>query len=166
MCGVAETLSAGGRAASSAIDARNAKDVSKFIHGLMSGAVSDQTRPDVILAANWRERFMDSARELGASNLYVTIDLDCLRADEAVTNWENGRFSVDDVAWAISQLRASGGRILGGDICGAYSTPVYARAKQRFAAKMDHPKLPHRDPDTVAKVNLRAFERLWPILTE
>ena len=137
------------------------------IHPWADGrAVSDQTRPDVILPANWRERFMRSVQELGASNLYVTIDLDCLRAEEAVTNWENGRFGVDDVAWAISQLRASGARILGGDICGAYSTPVYARAKQRFAAKMDHPKLPHRDPDTVTKVNLRAFETLWPILTE
>jgi arginase family enzyme len=129
-------------------------------------SLSDQARPGVILSANWRERFMESARELGVSKLYVTIDLDCLRVEEAVTNWENGRFSVDDVAWAISQLRASGARILAGDICGAYSPPVYARRKQRFAAKMDHPRLAAQDLGMTRKTNLRAFETLWPLLAK
>ena len=27
----------------------------------------------------------------------MTVDLDCLRAEEAVTNWESGRFTVEDV---------------------------------------------------------------------
>jgi len=121
------------------------------------------SRRGVILRGNWRERFAEFVRALQGSNLYVTIDLDCLRAEEAVTNWENGRFTVEDVAWALTQLRASA-QIVGGDICGAFSPPVYARLKQRFAAEMDHPKLPAQDLETATKINLGAFEALWPIL--
>jgi arginase family enzyme len=127
---------------------------------------SDQVRPGVILRPHWRERFANFVEALGGSNLYVTIDLDCLRAEEAVTNWESGRFTLEGVAWALEQFRASSARFLGGDICGAFSPPVYARTKQRFAAAMDHPKLPARDPEAAAKVNLRAFEALWPLLAE
>jgi arginase family enzyme len=125
--------------------------------------LSSQHRPGVILLATWRERFAEFVRALEGWNLYVTIDLDCLRAEEAVTNWESGRFTVDDVAWALTQLRESA-QIVGGDICGAFSPPVYARSKQRFAAEMDHPKLPARDLEAATKINLRAFETLWPIL--
>src|ERR1700681_2094874 len=117
-----------------------------------------------ILRASWRERFVEFVQALGGSNLYVTIDLDCLRAEEAVTNWESGRFTVEDVAWALTQLRASSAPIVGGDICGAFSPPVYARRKQRFAAEMDHPKLPVVDLEMARKINLSAFETLWPIL--
>jgi arginase family enzyme len=126
---------------------------------------SDQARPGAILRVHWRERFAEFVRALGASNLYVTIDLDCLRAEEAITNWESGRFTLEDITWALTQLRASGANIVGGDICGAFSPPVYARRKQRFAAEMDHPKLPVTDLEAAAKTNLRAFNALWPILT-
>ena len=127
--------------------------------------LSDQNRHGAILQGNWRERVEKFARALQRSNVYVTIDLDCLRGEDAVTNWENGRFAVEDVAWALTQLRASGSKIVAGDICGAFSRPVYARLKQRFAAKMDHPKMPARDLAAAARVNLRGFETLWPILT-
>ena len=125
---------------------------------------SVQHRHGAILRGNWRERFAEFVRALGGSNLYVTIDLDCLRAEEAVTNWESGRFTLEDVAWALTQLRTSSGQIVGGDMCGAFSPPVYARRKQRFAAEMDHPKLPVVDLEMARKINLSAFETLWPIL--
>ena len=125
---------------------------------------SDQERHGAILSTNWRKRFTEFARALGRTNLYVTIDLDCLRTQDAVTNWENGRFAIEDVAWAVSQLREAGAQIIGGDICGAHSHPVYARFKQRLAATIDHPKLGQTDSDQATKINLRAFEVLWPIL--
>jgi arginase family enzyme len=125
---------------------------------------SAQHRPGAMLRGNWRERFAEFVKALGGSNLYITIDLDCLRADEAVTNWESGRFTLEDVVWALTQLRTSSGQIVGGDMCGAFSPPVYARRKQRFAAEMDHPKLPVVDLEMARKINLSAFETLWPIL--
>jgi hypothetical protein len=126
--------------------------------------VSDQDRRGAILRANWRKHFTRFAAELGESNVYVTIDLDCLRAEDAVTNWESGRFTLDDVAWALAQLRGSRARIVAGDICGAFSPPKYARAKQRFAAEMDHPKLAPPDLKAAQETNVRAFQKLWPLL--
>jgi hypothetical protein len=124
----------------------------------------DRDRRGAILKSNWREKFAEFADELGGANLYITIDLDCLRPEDAVTNWENGRFTLDDVAWAVTQLRANA-KIVAGDICGAYSPPKYARAKQRFAAGMDHPKLPPVDLNEARAVNLQAFNTLWPLLS-
>ncbi|PZR71709.1 MAG: hypothetical protein DLM73_15340 [Chthoniobacterales bacterium] len=136
------------------------------VHPWADGRVpSDQDRRGAILRGNWRERFERFVEALAGSDVYVTIDLDCLRAGEAVTNWENGRFTLEDIAWALTQLRANAGMI-GGDICGAFSPPVYARLKQRFVAELDHPKLPPPDLDAAPQINLRAFEKLWPLLAE
>lgn len=127
---------------------------------------SDQNRRGAVLRASWQERFAEFVRGLEGADVYVTIDLDCLRGEEAVTNWESGRFTLEEIGWALAQLRSSSARIVGGDICGAFSPPVYARRKQRFAAEMDHPKLPRIDLETARKINLRAFNTLWPILSE
>jgi arginase family enzyme len=124
---------------------------------------ANQNRRGAIMGANWRAKFTQFAQSLGGSNVYVTIDLDCLRTEDAVTNWESGRFSVDDVAWALGLLREKT-KIVAGDICGAYSPPKYARAKQRFAAEMDHPKLSPIDAETAREINQRAFAALWPVL--
>ena len=121
----------------------------------------EQGRRGAILRGNWREKFTAFLTQLGAAQVYVTIDLDCLHVEEAVTNWESGRFNVEDVAWALESL---GKRIVAGDICGAWSPPVYARRKQRFAAEMDHPKLPVRDPVAARQTNLHALTRLLPLL--
>jgi arginase family enzyme len=123
----------------------------------------DRDRQGAILQTNWREKFEQFADELSGANLYITIDLDCLRFEDAVTNWESGRFTLDDVAWAMTQLRAKA-TVVAGDICGAYSPPRYARVKQRFAAEMDHPKLSPVDLKEAQAVNLRAFDSLWPLL--
>jgi arginase family enzyme len=127
-------------------------------------SASEQNRRGAILRSNWREQFGRFVDELGGANLYVTIDLDCLRAEDAITNWESGRFTLEDVAWALTQLRASRTRILAGDICGAFSQPKYARARQRFAAGMDHPKLTPPRFEAAQQINLHAFNTLWPEL--
>jgi len=124
----------------------------------------DQERQGAILRENWREFFENFARGLRGRDVYVTIDLDCLRAEEAVTNWENGRFTIVDLIWALGKLRESA-RIVGGDICGAWSRPRYARWKQRFASEWDHPKLMPPDPEETRRINVAALENLWPALT-
>jgi arginase family enzyme len=127
-------------------------------------SMKDRQRQGAILRDNWRERFEQFLRSLGGTNTYVTIDLDCLRAQEAVTNWENGRFSIADLEWALGKLRESS-HILGGDICGAYSKPEYARFKQRFAAEFDHPKIQLPSSDQIRAINFKALQNLWPPLT-
>ena len=122
-------------------------------------------RRGAILQSDWCEKFERFVAELRGGAVYVTVDLDCLRGEDAVTNWENGKFSVDDVAWALQALR-SATRIVGGDICGAYSTPRYARRKQRFIAELDHPKLKPPNESKAHAVNRATFEKLWPLLAE
>ena len=126
--------------------------------------MKDRQRKGAILRDDWRERFEEFANCLGGKNVYVTIDLDCLRSEQATTNWESGRFTVADLEWALGKLREFA-PIIGGDICGAYSPPKYARRKQRFAAEFDRPKLAPQNLDKARAINLATFEKLWPLLT-
>jgi hypothetical protein len=123
-----------------------------------------QRRSGAMLRENWRRRFEASAARLRFAPVYVTIDLDCLHDDAVVTNWDNGWFSIDDLTWALGLLRSSA-RIVGGDICGAYSVPEYARWKQKFAANWDHPKSSRVNPARAQAINAKALEKLWPLLT-
>jgi len=125
----------------------------------------DRQRPGAILRDDWRERFKQFVNDLARENVYITIDLDCLRMEEAVTNWESGRFTVVDLQWALAKLRESC-RIIGGDICGAYSPPRYARRKQRFAAEFDHPKIQTPALDEIRAINFAALTQLWPALAK
>jgi arginase family enzyme len=127
--------------------------------------VKDRQRRGAILRDDWREHLGRFLSDRAGENVYVTIDLDCLRIEEAVTNWESGRFTTVDLQWALGTLRASG-RIVGGDICGAYSPPHYARRKQRFAAEFDHPKIQLPALDQIRAVNFAALTKLWPVLAQ
>jgi arginase family enzyme len=136
------------------------------VHPWADGRPSkDQQRRGAILRDNWPEHFEQFAKDLGGTNVYVTIDLDCLRAEEAVTNWESGRFTIVDLEWALKKLRESS-QIIGGDICGAYSSPHYARFKQRFAGEFDHPKLQLPALDQIRRINSAALAKLWPLLAQ
>jgi hypothetical protein len=104
-------------------------------------------------------------KHLGGANVYITIDLDCLRAEEAIANWESGRFTIIDLIWALEELRDTC-RVVGGDICGAFSESTYARWKQRFASEFDHPKLARLSAEEIGKINFAALEKLWPRLAE
>lgn len=113
----------------------------------------------------WRPAFEEFAAGLAGARVYVSVDLDCLRAEDAVTNWENGLFRPADVAWAIRTLRAQA-RLVGGDVCGAYSPQRYARARQRFAARWDHPHVePPPSLEQARRVNERAVTPIWAALT-
>lgn len=125
----------------------------------------DRQRRGAILRENWRERFEEFVTGLSRSSVYVTIDLDCLRIEDAVTSWESGRFALGDLVWALGKLR-SAASIVAGDICGAFSEPAYARWKQRFASEMDHPKLSRTTPDVIRRTNIGAFQTLWPALAQ
>jgi arginase family enzyme len=114
---------------------------------------------------NWREHFQRFATELAGKNIYVTIDMDCLRKEEAITDWENGLFTADDLAWALTTLRESA-HVIAGDICGAISPPRYARVFQGFAGWWDHPKVAATSVEDAHSVNLSSLKILWPALAE
>jgi hypothetical protein len=125
----------------------------------------DRKRRGAILRDNWREHYERFLKNLVGTNAYVTIDLDCLRFEDAVTNWESGRFTIADLEWALTKLRESS-QIISGDICGGYSVPQYARFKQRFAAEFDHPKIQLPPIDDIRATNSAALAKLWPLLAQ
>jgi hypothetical protein len=125
--------------------------------------LKDRQRKGAILRDSWRDRFEEFAKSLAGENIYITIDLDCLRIEEAKTNWESGRFTVVDLQWVLGRLRECS-RIIGGDVCGAYSPPNYARWKQRFAAEFDRPKLEPPNLEQARTINVASLEKLWPLL--
>jgi arginase family enzyme len=122
-------------------------------------------RFDAMTRENWRTRFERFAAGLSKGRVYVTVDLDCLVADEAVTNWENGLFTAADVAWALRTLRGSA-EVVGGDVCGAYSPPKLERWTQRLASGWDHPKISTIDPSMAREINMRAIAQIWPAMGE
>lgn len=122
-----------------------------------------QRRWECLRQESWRGEFETAAQALAGTAVYVTVDLDCLRTEESATNWENGLFSAADVAWALKQLRSKT-TIIGGDVCGAFSPPRYARFFQKLASQIDHPRGPEIAKATDAAVNLRALQTIWPAL--
>ncbi len=115
--------------------------------------------------ADWREKFLAFARGIVGDDVYVTVDLDCLDREDSATNWEQGLFRVADLEWALEQLRAHT-NVVGGDVCGAYSPPKFARWNQRLYAALDHPRLGPVNRAAAQVRNTRALEGIWRALTD
>jgi hypothetical protein len=116
-----------------------------------------------IVSGDWRANFTDFVESIQHLPVYLTVDLDCLREEESVTNWENGQFAVSDVVWALTLLRQNV-RIIGGDLCGAISTTRYGSGFQSLAGRFDHPRPRTVTEDARREINLRALEAIWPAL--
>lgn len=58
------------------------------------------------------------------SNVYITIDKDCLSLHDAITNWDQGQLRLSAILKLLSHIAARH-RIVGADVIGDYSTPVY-----------------------------------------
>jgi hypothetical protein len=112
---------------------------------------------------NWRDQFREFAKTLSEDRIYVTVDLDCLDEASAVTDWEQGLFRPDDVAWAIGEIRRHA-EIIGGDLCGAHSSARYVRWSQRTNARLDHPKKEAVDQIKAHRLNQAALDIIWPSL--
>jgi arginase family enzyme len=117
-----------------------------------------------INAENWQDRFATFAAGLSDSPVYVTIDMDCLKPATASTDWEQGLFTPEDIAWALSRLREST-TIIGGDLCGAHSPAQYTRWTQRQTARIDHPKQSAVHTENAQLLNQNAAKHIWPALT-
>jgi arginase family enzyme len=114
-------------------------------------------------SVNWRANFTNFVESIQQLPLYITVDLDCLGENESVTNWENGRFTVSDIVWAIALLRQKV-RIVGGDLCGAFSKSRYGSVFQALAGRFDHPRQRSVGEEARRSINRRALEAVWPCL--
>jgi len=118
-----------------------------------------------ITAMNWRGAFAKYLESLRTRSIYVTIDLDCLKESDAVTNWENGQFCIDDILWALDLVRSKA-VIVGGDLCGAFSTLRYGSWFQTVAGRFDHPRQRSVPDADRGLINNRALQAIWPRLAK
>ena len=115
-----------------------------------------------ISPTDWRESFQQFSASISLP-VYITVDLDCLVSSDAVTNWESGQFSIEDALWAIQCLRKHCA-VIGGDLCGAFSSQEYGSRFQKLAGRFDHPPQPELLASQIRRINERAISQIWPVL--
>ncbi|MBT9470830.1 MAG: arginase [Phenylobacterium sp.] len=103
---------------------------------------------------------------IGTHAVYITIDKDVLCADEAGTNWDQGRTSLGSLSAMVEGV-AAGRYVIGADVVGDWSSPAYGGGllnalQKRGEAALDQP---WRAPPAAVRaanegVNLRLFELL------
>ncbi|MDW6025472.1 arginase [Mesorhizobium sp. BAC0120] len=122
------------------------------------------------IASSGEQHFIDYLlSRIKTDNVYLTIDKDVFARDDAVTNWDQGRMRLRyllSVIAAIGQLH----RIIGADVIGDYSLPVYGGSRWTVLSK--HAEIlidqPHRWPDLehATRVNSAANHQLLEALSE
>nr|WP_064250162.1 hypothetical protein [Rhizobium leguminosarum]OAP89619.1 arginase [Rhizobium leguminosarum] len=116
------------------------------------------------------ENFIDLIlSRIGTEAVYFTIDKDVLAADDAVTNWDQGRMRLPYLMALISEI-GSRHRVVGADVIGDYSVPSYAgglktRLLKQAEIFIDQPRL-RQAADTVRNINSAANHALLEVLAE
>ena len=99
-------------------------------------------------------------------NVYLTIDKDVLRSEDALTNWDQGEMQMSYLLELITVI-GKNHRIIGADVTGDYSTPHYSgnlftRSKKHAEIFMDQPRQPSLQ--RAAKVNSGSNYALLDVL--
>jgi hypothetical protein len=100
--------------------------------------------------------------------VYVTIDKDVLRADAAVTNWDQGQLSLDGLERLVRAV-AGRARLIGADVVGDWSPPRYGPGPlsallKRGEAFLDQPR--GGVPGDMARTNEATNLRLLSLFAE
>lgn len=96
------------------------------------------------------------------ARVWLTIDKDALRPEDAGTNWDQGEMSLAALVALIEAVAASR-TIAGADICGDWSKPRYDNPLKAIEAFFDRPKGTARTAPVPA-VNERTNARLLEVL--
>jgi len=83
--------------------------------------------------------FSDILKRLPAKRVYISIDKDCLRREYALTNWEEGMMSLEELLLMLRLIRENLD-IAGVDILGDYSEIDIKGVVKGMASRLDHPK--------------------------
>ncbi len=75
---------------------------------------------------------------ISTQNVYISVDKDCLRAEDAITNWEQGTLPLETVTACIAAIRENH-VIVGADTVGDYSPPVFNSPLKWIGSFLDRP---------------------------
>jgi len=115
---------------------------------------------------NLRNFFSSAISELPTKKVYVSIDKDCLKNEYALTNWEEGMFSLDQLLMMLKLIKDNLD-IIGLDITGEYSKCAYVQRWKGVVSRLDHPKnvkAETLEESTVSSVNETTNLKLLSVL--
>lgn len=106
---------------------------------------------------------------IATADVYLTIDKDVLRGEDAVTNWDQGHLQLP---YLLELIRAIGQRhrIIGADVTGDYSKPRYGgsvltRLRKRGEILLDQPTC-RPDMQTATRINSAGNHALLDVLQQ
>ena len=88
---------------------------------------------------NLEEFFRALIKRLPTKKVYLSIDKDCLKHEFALTNWEEGKLSLDELLLMLRLIKENL-EIVGLDITGDYSKISLSGRLKRIFSRLDHPK--------------------------
>ncbi len=88
---------------------------------------------------NLKDFFSSIISRLSEKNVYLSIDKDCLDNKSAITNWEEGKLSIEELLLMLKMIKENL-NIVGLDITGDYSKVSVRGALKIFFSRLDHPK--------------------------
>ena len=106
---------------------------------LEKGLLGSRIYWDEMRGKDLKEFFLSLIKRLPARNVYVSIDKDCLRNEYALTNWEEGRLSLDELLLMLRLIKENL-EIVGLDITGDYSRVSVSGSLKGILSRLDHPK--------------------------
>ncbi len=83
--------------------------------------------------------FRGLVSRLPTNDVYISLDKDCLKRDYSMTNWEEGRLSLEELLLMLRIIKENA-NIVGMDITGDYSVPLIKGSFKKIASYLDHPK--------------------------
>ena len=90
------------------------------------------------LKASLKQGVQEILAAISTQNVYISVDKDCLRAEDAITNWEQGTLPLETVTACIASICAAHS-IVGADTVGDYSPPVFASPLKWIGSMLDRP---------------------------
>lgn len=88
---------------------------------------------------NLTDFFLPLLKRVPTKQVYVSIDKDCLKKEYALTNWEEGLLTLDEL-FNMLKLIKDNLDIVGMDITGDYSRISISGKLKSILSKLDHPK--------------------------
>jgi len=76
---------------------------------------------------------------IATKNVYISVDKDCLRTEDAYTNWEQGTLPL---SFVLDAIRAMGAQhtVVGADTVGDYSPPIFQSPLKWIGSITDRPQ--------------------------
>lgn len=102
--------------------------------------------------------------EIETDHIYISVDKDCLRAEDARTNWEQGTMPLSTVTATIRALKAYK-QVVGADTVGDFSPVRFHSPLKWIASHLDRRTHPREDMEVASRINAAANAQLIEALT-